>query len=106
MNAYIKNPKTFGIAFKVWHEYLTELFQSKKVPLNLEHSVLVDLYHADCSPLETYYMARTRTVRSALIHVIWFDAYGQESIQLTNNESIRHFYQQNPDIKHTMDFKS
>ena len=57
------------------------------------------MYHGDCSPNEVYYVARTRTVRSALIHIVWFDEYGHESIQLTNNESIRHFYKLNADIK-------
>lgn len=65
---------------------------------------LTNLYHADCSPMELYYAARTSTVITAHLQIIWFDQYGHEKIQLTNNEAIRQFYRLNPQIKKIMDF--
>ena len=102
---YNRRPKSFGVSYNPWHSQLLKLLKEKETPLNIENNELYDLYHVDCSPEEVYYINRIRTVKSAILHLSWFDEFGQEKVQFSNNEEIRHFYKLNPDVKKVMETK-
>lgn len=105
MKSELKNPKTFGISFTYWHECLKQLLTDKNIKPFPSHSELVKCYHEDYSPMEVYYSLRTSQIRSAILTLHWFDEFGREEVQFTNNEQIRHFYKQNPKVKTVMEGK-
>ena len=105
MNCETKNPKTFGISFTYWHGCLVQLLSEKQMSSILSRNQLEHYYHEDYSPMEVYYSLRTSHIRSAILTLHWFDEFGREEVQFTNNEQIRHFYKQNPNVKVVMDEK-
>ncbi|MHA7102546.1 hypothetical protein [Roseivirga pacifica] len=105
MNPELKNPKTYGISFTYWNECLIKLLSERNIQPVPDHSKLAELYHDDYSPMEVYYSLRTKRIKSANLTLHWFDDFGREEVQFTNNEQIRHFYKQNPNVKAVMEAK-
>lgn len=102
---YNRRPKSFGVSYHPWLAQIMKLLKEKETPLNIETREMHDLYHADCTPEEIYFINRIRTIKSAVLNLKWFDEFGQEEILFTNNEEIRHFYKMNPDVKKVMESK-
>ncbi|MFT6866591.1 MAG: hypothetical protein ACJA08_001422 [Cyclobacteriaceae bacterium] len=105
MNPYKENPKTFGISYHPWVHLVIKCLKAKEIPFDLIDKELSELYHHDCSAEEVYHYVRLKTIKSAVLNLIWHDDFGKEELQFTNNDSIRHFYKLYPKVREVMETK-
>jgi hypothetical protein len=91
---HLRNPKTLGISFSVWKEYVHDFFTSMKIEIELDNTTLADLHRKDASAQEAYYFQRLSSIHegSGKVTLAWTDENGDCQVELISNEQIRRFY--------------
>jgi hypothetical protein len=92
---HLRHPKTLGISFHVWTEYVQMYFDEKKLPLTLDTTTLATLHRNDATAYEVYFYERLKSIEAGTgkVTVSWTDEQGDCELHLTNNAQLRRFYQ-------------
>ncbi len=90
VDEYAMHPKN-GSSYKIWRERVGRLMKEKEIPLDIKEIDLTKLYHQDLCPWDVYYLIRSMSAKSCLVHILWSDDFGREEVRFSNSHDIREF---------------